>query len=273
MLDETMLKSLLPLACAWAEEQEGVIARDGVGLTPSQLDDARRLGVAHPENIHLRVVQEIPLPSHPLLRQAAETSGLITPLTAGLTVRYGIFIHAESWGERRLVVHELAHTAQYERLGGFRPFLEQYLRECITPPGYPFGPLEQEAKRIEGEICGPAQVRNAIGVIAPYKYEGIWVFDDPAVGLVREPFVAGIDTMIDKLVASIPAAEHGFRLLFSATPFPGYTVKLDWRREEYGGNWYYSPDFDMEGWLCPALFKYFEKAPRELYGRAERKTH
>jgi hypothetical protein len=39
-------------------------------------------------------------------------------------------------------------------------------------------------------------------------------------------------------------------------------VKLEWRREEYGGNWYYSPQFDMEGWLCPALFKYFELARR-----------
>jgi hypothetical protein len=110
---------------------------------------------------------------------------------------------------------------------------------------------------------------NAIGVIAPYKYEGTWVFDDPAVGLVREPFVSGIDMMIDRLVASIPDAERGFRLLFSSSPFPGHTVKLEWLREEYGGNWYYSPQFDMEGWLCPALFRYFDTAPRELYGRAE----
>jgi hypothetical protein len=110
---------------------------------------------------------------------------------------------------------------------------------------------------------------NTIGVIAPYRYEGMWVFDDPRVGLNREPFVAGIDTMIDRLVASISGAEKGFRLLFSATPFPGYTVNLVWRREEYGGNWYYSPAFDMEGWLCPALFKYFDKAPPELYVRAE----
>jgi hypothetical protein len=77
---------------------------------------------------------------------------------------------------------------------------------------------------------------NAIGVIAPNKYEGMWVFDDPAVGLSREPFVAGIDTMIDRLVTSIPGAERGFRLLFSATPFPGHTVKLEWRREVAGGN-------------------------------------
>ena len=113
---------------------------------------------------------------------------------------------------------------------------------------------------------------NAIGVIAPYKYEGMWVFDDPAVGLSREPFVAGIDTMIDRLVASIPEAEQGFRLVFSATPFPGHTVKLEWRREEAGGNWYYCPQFGIEGWLCPALFKYFDKTPPSLYGRAEAKT-
>src|SRR5438552_16310730 len=79
---------------------------------------------------------------------------------------------------------------------------------------------------------------NALLVIFPYKYEGTWVFDDPTVGLVREPFVAGINTMIDRLVAPIPNAEKGFRLVFSPTPFPGYTVKLEWRRQEYGGTWY-----------------------------------
>ena len=55
----------------------------------------------------------------------------------------------------------------------------------------------------------------------------------------------------------------------SATPFPGYTVKLEWRCEEYGGNWYYSPQFDLEGWLCPALFKYFPEAPVEIYVKPE----
>jgi hypothetical protein len=113
---------------------------------------------------------------------------------------------------------------------------------------------------------------NAIGVIAPYKYEGLWVFDDPAVGLHREPFVAGIDKMIDQLVASIANAERGFRLLFSVKPFLWQTVKLEWRREESGGNWYYCPQFGIEGWLCPALFRYFDKAPSELYARAESKT-
>lgn len=111
---------------------------------------------------------------------------------------------------------------------------------------------------------------NALFVIAPYKYQGSWVFDDAAVGLVREPFVAGIDTMIDRLVVDIPDAGIGFRAIFSAGPFPGATVRLEWRRSESDGNWYYSDAFQMEGWLCPALGKYFLEAPRELYVKAEK---
>ena len=62
---------------------------------------------------------------------------------------------------------------------------------------------------------------NSLMVIVPYKYEGLWVFDDAAVGLSREPFIAGIDTLIDKATANIPDAQHGFRAIFSGTQFPG----------------------------------------------------
>lgn len=75
--------------------------------------------------------------------------------------------------------------------------------------------------------------------------------------------------MIDDLVADIPDARSGFRMLFSAQPFPGYQRKLEWVREEMGGNWYRADEPPMEGWLCPALFRYFESAPAELYVRAE----
>jgi len=46
-------------------------------------------------------------------------------------------------------------------------------------------------------------------------------------------------------------------------------VKLQWAREEYGDNWYFSPEFKMEGWLCPALFKYFDQAPKEIFVKPE----
>ena len=110
---------------------------------------------------------------------------------------------------------------------------------------------------------------NVISVIFPYKLEGQWVFDDEAVGLRQEPLVLGIDLMLDKATVGIRNAHKGFKLFFSPNPFPGYMVKLVWRRVEFGGNWYWCEQFGLEGWLCPALFKYFDQAPKEIYAKAE----
>jgi len=106
---------------------------------------------------------------------------------------------------------------------------------------------------------------NAINVIGPYRAHGMWVFDDPRVGLVQEPFVSGADTMIERITVDIPNAEQGFAMLFSAAPFPGHQFQLEWRRGESSGNWYYSRDLDLEGWLCPALLRYFSDPPKHIY--------
>jgi len=110
---------------------------------------------------------------------------------------------------------------------------------------------------------------NSIIIVAPYWCEGTWVFDDEAAGLDREPFVAGVPEMINDMVYDIPDARSGFRLTFSATPFPGYQRELIWIREEYEGNWYRINGQPEEGWLCPALLKYFDSAPEKLYVRAD----
>lgn len=110
---------------------------------------------------------------------------------------------------------------------------------------------------------------NAIMVLFPYKRNGVWMFDDEATGLKCEPFVLGMGEIFDKATAAVPNAENGFKLFFSGNSFPGATVTLQWRRAESGGNWYFCTEFNMEGWLCPALFKYFETAPQTLYGKAE----
>lgn len=113
---------------------------------------------------------------------------------------------------------------------------------------------------------------NSLVVLVPYLYGGTWVFDDPAAGLQREPFVAGVPEMINLLVRDIPGATNGFRLLFSTQAFPGHQKKLTWVRPEGGGNYYRMDDPPMEGWLCPALFRYYREAPRELYVKAEPKN-
>ena len=93
----------------------------------------------------------------------------------------------------------------------------------------------------------------------------MWVFDDPNVGLVKEPFVGGADTMIDVATAQLPNANQGFIAVFSAGYFPDAKIVLKWVREEGGGNVYNWSEKDMEGWLCPALFKYFDRTPEKLY--------
>ena len=74
---------------------------------------------------------------------------------------------------------------------------------------------------------------NALSVIFPYRLEGVWVFDDAATGLVREPFISGADTILDVLAEHIPNAVDGFKIVFSARPFPGYTARFVWTRAEY----------------------------------------
>jgi hypothetical protein len=108
---------------------------------------------------------------------------------------------------------------------------------------------------------------NQIMVIKPYRWEEMWVFDDERVGLEREPFVAGADTIIDVAVArkGITNAEKGFFLLFSGDPFPGADVELAWVRKEMGGDVYSWEG--REGWLCPALLKYFQQAPLKIYAQ------
>jgi hypothetical protein len=110
-------------------------------------------------------------------------------------------------------------------------------------------------------------MNNALFVIHPYLSNGTWVFDDPGVGLVREPFVSGIPEMIERAVQDIPDAASGFTLIFSENPFPGATIELEWVREEVGGHWYRWQE--QEGWLCPALFHYFPAAPRKIYAQAK----
>lgn len=119
------------------------------------------------------------------------------------------------------------------------------------------------------ESLGPPG--NTLLVIEPYWYEGTWLFDDASKGLQREPFVGAVPEMIDALVKKIPNARDGFRLTCSTKPFPDYQKKLVWVRAEAGGNYYRFADKSMQGWLCPAMFRYFAKTPKALYLKTESK--
>jgi hypothetical protein len=146
------LDLLLPLTCYWAKQQESYITKNGAPLDNDQKIDAYLIGIKKINKVRLLKVDQIPTPSIPELKNAAENTGLLSSSTIGVTFRYGIYIRSDFWNQRSLLIHELTHTMQYERLGGFKPFLEQYLNECITVK-YPNGSLEQEAIEMEKEMC------------------------------------------------------------------------------------------------------------------------
>jgi len=152
MFDLNQFANLIPKAVLEAKEQEQKILMNGTPLSDSQIEDAKIIPVKYPERVRLLRVNQIPLPEDPELKFAAQAIQFIIPNTRGLTLQYGIFVKNDYWNNRELIVHELIHTSQYERLGGIQQFLNQYLTECIQF-GYPQAPLEQEAIKKSELIC------------------------------------------------------------------------------------------------------------------------
>jgi hypothetical protein len=150
----TTLPLLLPVAADWVEKQEKLILEQGTALTEDQLADARRAGVLHPEKIRVIRVEVLPEPEHDEIMFVAKRIGFFSAKSVSLTMGYGVCLGRSSWDDRLVLVHEFVHVSQYEKLGGIRPFLSVYLRECIDP-GYPFGRLEQEALLVSKELCKP----------------------------------------------------------------------------------------------------------------------
>jgi hypothetical protein len=152
------LPKLMPIVYDWAEKQESLLLAEGVPLTESQLSDARRAGVNHPEKIRLSLLKKIPEPENEEITFLAKQVGLFKDGFSGMTLGYAICLKEESWNDRYTLVHECVHVSQHEKLNGLRSFLCEYVRECIDP-GYPFGSLEQEAVVLAKDICKPTTAR------------------------------------------------------------------------------------------------------------------
>lgn len=98
---------------------------------------------------------------------------------------------------------------------------------------------------------------------------GYWHFDDPARGLEREALIRGADKILDTIrmdeAIMGPRIASKLILTFSAQKFPGSQYAFERKEAEDSGNWYYWPQGDMRGWLCPALLLYFREAPEVLH--------
>ena len=122
------------------------------------------------------------------------------------------------------------------------------------------------------------KVNNSIFSLTAYRHDNMWVFDDEDRGLVKEPFVAGADTMFDVMSGNILPDTNNTRcsIAFSANPMPNHDVHVK-QIEDHGedmGDTYevvkaFTPALNtfngFQFWLCPALLSFFKSAPENIY--------
>ena len=116
----------------------------GRPLTVTELALAKAVGVRNASRVRIKLVNELPKPTHPDLRVAAEQTGLLEPNTAGVTFGYAVFIR-HGFATNRLVSHELRHVHQYEAAGSIAAFLPVYLAQIVSV-GYEQAPFELDAR-------------------------------------------------------------------------------------------------------------------------------
>lgn len=148
---QRVLPLLLPRAITWVEAQSALILETGEPLTVYQQRLAVAVGVAHPEQVRIKVVDELPLPEDAELRDVALQAGLMGPGSIGVTYGYGIYVR-DGHVSNRLVSHECRHVYQYEQAGSIKAFLPVYLEQIVTV-GYHDAPLEVDARRHERNLA------------------------------------------------------------------------------------------------------------------------
>ena len=144
---ETLFPKILPLAIEWGESQAKYVKDTGVPLPDNYVETARRVGVKHPERIRTKLVNKLPMPEEPILREAAMQTGLLGADMVGLTLGYSIFV-VFGYESVPLISHECRHVHQYEKHGSIERFLTEYLRQIIEY-GYSDAPLELDARAHE----------------------------------------------------------------------------------------------------------------------------
>ena len=163
----TQAQQLLPATLALLQSVELTTLARGRVLTPDEMRIARSLGVMQPERVRVLVTPVLPswlapdvmangviggatmasnAPTDDATRTTASKPNIPPERrygVAGLTAGHGILLGIRHAHNPRVLAHELAHVAQYERLGT-RGFALRYLTELLSV-GYFRAPLEREA--------------------------------------------------------------------------------------------------------------------------------
>ena len=125
----------------------------GNPLSPRHLEDARLAGIKHCDRVRVLVVDRIPLPEDPQLSEVSRRMGIITEDTRCMGLGHALIIRVDAWNDRELVLHNLVHIAQCERVGNVEKWCREYLGDRTSCAKFTIGTLEEEARRFARETC------------------------------------------------------------------------------------------------------------------------
>lgn len=148
------VKTTLPFGTHWVRKQEAAILREGRPLCEWELTWARGVGVKNPMEVRVLPVPRVPTPGLAISQLLNRLFGFLFESPSGMAVNYGIYLEASQATNPSLLVHELTHVAQFERLGGVKGFLHEYLTQCVRD-GYWESDLEQEARLAAAPFTRP----------------------------------------------------------------------------------------------------------------------
>lgn len=151
---DLLVKATLPLGTRWVRKQEAAILREGRPLREWERLWARNVGVRRPEEVRILPVPRVPTPGQTFTVTLNRVFGLLSEGPTGMAVNYGIYLEASQATNPSLLVHELTHVAQFERLGGVEAFLREYLTQCVRD-GYWDSDFEQEAREAAAPFSRP----------------------------------------------------------------------------------------------------------------------
>ena len=142
-----LLPQLLPGAIKWAEAQSQSARVAGRTLMEQELSVAKVVGVKSPDLVRIRMVNQLPIPEEPHLKEAAFQTGLLGPGMVGLTLGHSILV-VQGHFNLGLLSDELRHVHQYEAYGDIAGFLPVYLHQIATN-GYENASFEKDARAHE----------------------------------------------------------------------------------------------------------------------------
>lgn len=148
ILAKLVVRMATPWISRWVEKQESRILAEGRPLSPREVRAAFALGVRYPERLRVLSYNHIPMPGPPFLWRIAEQLGFPATNAVGMCLRYGIMLHSSAAQDFQVLLHECAHTMQYERAGSPREFIREYLRQCLID-GYHEAAWEKEARELQ----------------------------------------------------------------------------------------------------------------------------